>query len=179
MYVRAQVFVSRALFPTPVCVLKIGDPVIGFCDPKNGVANSAQLVSWPPTAVDNVYFSIFVILIGDLDTWIRSSPTTYPTHFEMHQGAIYPFPQLRAANFDYLRAPRLNAGVCESPRLSSVLTPPLESSTPVSAPAGRTVRSFRSPYGRCSDFTGAHRPRPFPFAWLLSCSYPRRRPIDE
>lgn len=132
IYVRINAFISRALFPTPVCVRKIGGPVVGYCEPTNGVAKSALLVSRGPTAVDNILIFYCCHPSGELDTWMRVSPTTYPTHWEIHQDAMYPMAQLHAANFHYLPVPRRNYGVFGAPRLPSALTLPSNPS-PLSA----------------------------------------------
>ena len=49
VYVRINAFVSKALFHTPVQVLAVGEPFVGFAEPTNGDSQSAQLVSWSPT----------------------------------------------------------------------------------------------------------------------------------
>ena len=69
-------------------------------------------------------FLVNRLYFGDLDTWVRASPTTYPARFELHSDALYPIPQLHSINFDYIRAPHLNDAVLEAPHLSSVLTVP-------------------------------------------------------
>ena len=67
LWVRIQAFISRAIFTSPVQVLAVGGPVVGFCEPTNGDCRSAQLVSWGPTATDN---RCFLAVIPILD-WIR------------------------------------------------------------------------------------------------------------
>ena len=49
--VRIQSFVSRAIFPSATCVLRVGGPVVGYIEPTNGEAKSAQLVSWIVTVL--------------------------------------------------------------------------------------------------------------------------------
>ena len=61
---------------------------------------------------------------GTLEIWARASPSTYPNYIELYTDAIYPIPQLHGVNFDYLRPPRLNAGVFEAPHLKDVYTIP-------------------------------------------------------
>ena len=51
--VRINAFISRAISPSPVCVLKVGEPVVGYIEPTNGDSKSAQLVSWRTDAVDS------------------------------------------------------------------------------------------------------------------------------
>ena len=48
LLVRVNAFISRAFFRTPVQVLAVGDPVVGYIEPTNGKSLSAQLVSWSP-----------------------------------------------------------------------------------------------------------------------------------
>ena len=127
IFVRLQAFISKAFFRTPVQVLAVGDPVVGYVEPTNGDSRSAQIVSWGPVGLVTSEIH-FVICDGshspDLEFWARTSPVTLPNHFEVHTDAIYPLPQLHSHNFDYLRVPHLNVGVFSAPHLQSVLTIP-------------------------------------------------------
>ena len=126
IYVRVQAFISKAFFRTPVQVLAVGDPVVGYVEPANGDSKSAQIVSWGPVGLMWPIFisHSFRVTCFDLEFWARTSPVTLPNHFEVHTDAIYPLPQLHSYNFDYLRVPHLNVGVFSAPHLQSVLTIP-------------------------------------------------------
>ena len=61
LWVRIQAFISRAVFTSPVQVLAVGDPVVGYVEPSSGTSKSAQLSIWSPAAVDNSVFCPLVI----------------------------------------------------------------------------------------------------------------------
>ena len=133
IHVRANAFISRAIFRTPVHVLAVGDPVVGYIEPTNGTSGSAQLVRWSPV---------------DLEYWARASPVTFPTYFELRSDSIYPLPQLHGGNFEYLRVPHLNVGFFESP-------PPVRCAQRPFEPIGSFDESAGCPiYGARPAFRG-------------------------
>ena len=120
--VRAQAFVSKALFPPPAQIVKLGSCVSGFCEPPSGDSKICQLVGWgvcPP------------------DEWKAVAGSSFPHSFDINMDAVYCAPHLSGENFGYTRPPRVSHGVFSAgPIAGTFAVPP--------APPHSTVAHLRA-----------------------------------
>ena len=148
LFCRVQAFISRAIFPTAVAVVSVGDPIVGFIEPTNGGPKSAQLVSWSVCVARNIPSFPLMLFPRALETWRITAPATPPTYWELHQDPLYVVPQLHGLHFSYLRAPHLNVGVFEAPPLNFVLTVPSNPSPQLAAQLEAQFSAHRRMIGR-------------------------------
>ena len=100
VFCRVQAFTSQAAPASGTSFLRVGEPVVGFIEPTNRQAHSAQLTGWDRTS---------------LDEWRTSSPASFPVRFDLNKQAIFDTPQLSALGFSYLRPPKCNVLKVETP----------------------------------------------------------------
>ena len=93
VFCRVQAFSSHAAPSHGTGFLRVGEPVVGFVEPTNRHAHSAQLTSWDKTTPE---------------FWRASAPASVPFKIELSSHAIYRLPQLSAHGFAYLRPPKLH-----------------------------------------------------------------------
>ena len=115
VFCRVQAFSSQAAPSSGTSFLRVGEPVVGFIEPTNRKAHSAQLTSWDRTTPE---------------FWRLSSPASFPIRFDLNSNAIYRLPQLSAHGFSYLRPPKCNVLRFETPVPASAGAPPAEVASP-------------------------------------------------